>query len=81
LRLLNWHEMFNDVLGHAPLYDEPGGEIVCNFRAPTPFQAVGRQGTDWVQIVGESAGCPADGWLTTPEDLIWLVPRIDENVG
>ena len=71
LRLLNWHEMFNDVLGHAPLYDQPDGEIVCHFRAPTLFQAIARQGTDWVQIVGESADCPSDGWLTMPEDLIW----------
>ena len=36
LRLLNWHEMFNDVIGHTPLLAAPGGEAVCAFRAPTP---------------------------------------------
>ncbi len=75
LRLLNWHEMFNDVIGHAPLYAEPGGDVVCHFRAPTLFQAIARQGIDWVQITGESASCPATGWLATPEDLNW--PEID----
>ena len=35
LRLLNWHEMFNDVIGQAPLHAEPDGEKVCQFRAPT----------------------------------------------
>ncbi len=72
LRILNWHEMFNDVLGHVPMYDRPGGERVCNFRAPTQFQAIARQGDGWVQIIGESAGCPAGGWLAEPESLAWI---------
>lgn len=65
LRLLNWHEMFNDVLGHAPLYAEPdtASDPVCNFRAPTEFSVVGRNGEDWVSIVGQSAGCESEGWL------------------
>lgn len=71
LRILNWHEMFNDVLGHAPLYDAPDGEVVCNFRAPTLFSAVARQDDGWVQIAGESAGCPGSGWLAGPEHLDW----------
>ncbi|MCB9455946.1 MAG: DUF3179 domain-containing protein [Anaerolineaceae bacterium] len=71
LRLLNWHELFNDVIGHAPLYDEPDGEIVCHYRAPGPFRAVARQGDSWVQISGDSAGCPVNGWLGAPETLVW----------
>ncbi len=71
LRILNWHEMFNDVLGRAPLYDAPDGDVVCNFRAPTLFSAVARQGDGWVQITGESAGCPAQGWLAEPGSLEW----------
>lgn len=74
LRLLNWHEMFNDVIGHAPLHDAPGGEIVCNFRAPTTFAAIAAEqvdGTTYVQIAGESAGCPLLGWLDAPESLLW----------
>jgi hypothetical protein len=71
LRLLNWHEMFNDVVGHAPLYDAPDGESVCNFRAPTEFSAVARSGEDWVQIVGYSAGCAEGGWLANPAGLNW----------
>lgn len=74
LRQLNWHEMFNDVVGHAPLYAQPGGEIVCNFRAPTTFVAVAAEdvdGTTYVQIAGESAGCPLLGWLAAPETLAW----------
>ena len=62
LRLLNWHEMFNDIIGHTPMYDAPDGEVVCNFRAPTDFTARGYLG-DYVLIHGESAGCPTDGWL------------------
>ncbi|HLA45672.1 MAG TPA: DUF3179 domain-containing (seleno)protein, partial [Aggregatilineales bacterium] len=58
LRILNWHEMFNDVFGMVPLFDAPDGESICNFRAPTPFKAVARQGEEWVQIAGHSAGCP-----------------------
>ena len=76
LRQLNWHEMFNDVIGQAPLYDAPDGEIVCHFRAPTDFIAVARQGVGWVQIFGESAGCPDSGWLAEPEALEWL-GRVD----
>jgi len=70
LRLLNWHEMFNDVIGHAPLFDAPDGEQVCNFRAPTPFSALGKSGADWVFIEGDSAGCPRDGWIQT-EHIEW----------
>jgi len=67
LRLLNWHEMFNDVVGHAPLYAEPDaeGDVLCNFRAPTVFTVVAREGEDWVSIVGQSAGCAESGWLQT----------------
>ncbi|MCB9449845.1 MAG: DUF3179 domain-containing protein [Anaerolineaceae bacterium] len=71
LRLLNWHELFNDVIGHAPLYDAPDGNIVCYFRAPVEFKATARQGDSWVSITGESAGCPLNGWLTAPETLVW----------
>jgi hypothetical protein len=70
LRLLNWHEMFNDVIGHAPLFDAPDGEQVCNFRAPTVFSALGKSGTDWVRIDGRSAGCPRDGWIQA-EHIEW----------
>ena len=70
LRLLNWHEMFNDVFGQAPLFDAPGGEQVCHFRAPSPFQALGRSGDDWVQISGRSAACPRSGWLR-PEHIVF----------
>jgi len=72
LRLLNWHEMFNDVIGRAPLVDQPNGEVTCQFRAPLPFRALARQGDDWVQILGTSAGCPeAGGWLADPAGLKW----------
>ncbi len=70
LRLLNWHEMFNDVIGHAPLYAEPDGEQVCDFRAPTEFEALARSGDSWVFISGRSAGCPREGWLRA-EDIHW----------
>lgn len=67
LRLLNWHEMFNDVIGHTPMLAEMGGEVVCHFRAPTPFRALGYQvdakGDPWVRVMGSSAGCQEDGWL------------------
>ena len=49
--------MFNDVIGHAPLYDAPNGEQVCDFRAPTTFFARGKSGDEWVFIGGDSAGC------------------------
>ncbi len=74
LRLLNWHEMFNDVIGHAPLYDAPGGEVVCDFRAPAPFAAIAMaevDGATFVQVVGTSADCPSIGWLGEPETLDW----------
>ena len=70
LRLLNWHEMFNDVIGGAPLFDGPDGEQVCNFRAPTPFSAIGRAGDDWVMISGRSAACPRQGWMAA-DDIKW----------
>ena len=71
LRLLNWHEMFNDVIGQAPLYDAPDGVKVCGFRAPTVFEARARSGSDWALIHGLSAGCPRDGWLQQ-EHIRWL---------
>lgn len=70
LRLLNWHEMFNDVIGQAPLYDSPNGEQLCNFRAPTPFSAIGRAGEEWVLISGRSAACPRQGWMAA-DDIEW----------
>lgn len=70
LRVLNWHEMFNDVLGFTPMYDAPEGEVDCHFRAPTAFSAVARSGEDQVQVVGYSAGCPESGWLAA-EALEW----------
>ena len=73
LRLLNWHEMFNDVIGHAPLYDEPAGEQVCNFRAPAPLEVRARSGDDWLLVYGRSAGCPRSGWLRSA-DLEWIAP-------
>lgn len=71
LRLLNWHEMFNDVFGHTPMYDAVGGEQVCNFRAPTEFRAIARDGEDWVHIAGQSAGCPEEGWVAVAA-LGWI---------
>lgn len=71
LRLLNWHEMFNDVIGHAPLFAEPGGELVCNFRAPTPFEVRARSGDDWLLVYGRSADCPRSGWLRSA-DVVWI---------
>lgn len=72
LRQLNWHEMFNDVIGSAPLYDAPDGEVLCNFLAPVNFRAVGRMGDAWVLINGDSAGCPEnEGWLQHPTGLNW----------
>ncbi len=71
LRLLNWHEMFNDVIGQAPLYDEPAGVKVCDFRAPTAFEARARSGEGWALISGRSAGCPREGWLRA-EHIQWL---------
>lgn len=71
LRIMNWHEMFNDVIGHTAMLDAPNGEQICNFRAPTVFQAIARDGDEWVQINGVSAGCEAQGWLAV-DDLEWL---------
>ncbi|MEL6306833.1 MAG: DUF3179 domain-containing (seleno)protein [Chloroflexota bacterium] len=70
LRLLNWHEMFNDVIGHTPMYNAPDGDFVCNFRAPTTFRATEKSG-DWVHIIGQSAGCEPEGWVNQG-DLTWL---------
>lgn len=74
LRLLNWHEMFNDVIGHSAMFDAIDGEQVCNFRAPTSFSALAYQtdtaGNDWVTISGESANCPETGWLAA-DTLEW----------
>ena len=72
LRLLNWHEMFNDVIGQTPMYDAPNGEAVCQFRAPNAFEALARSGQDWVLVAGTSAACPRSGWLKmdTDEDAI-----------
>ena len=67
LRLLNWHEMFNDVIGHTPLLSEVGGETLCNFRAPNRVKALGYRlddsGQAWVNVVGTSPACSEDGWL------------------
>ena len=71
LRLLNWHEMFNDVIGHAPMFDAPDGEQVCNFRAPTPFSAKGKSGDEWVFIEGVSADCAREGWIQV-EYIEWF---------
>ncbi|GAB5491751.1 MAG: hypothetical protein Phog2KO_19660 [Phototrophicaceae bacterium] len=71
LRQMNWHEMFNDVIGHTALYDVPNGTQVCNFRAPTVFQVIARDGDDWVQINGVSAGCIEQGWVSS-QDLEWV---------
>ncbi len=79
LRLLNWHEMFNDVIGHTPMHAEVCGEQVCNFRAPTEFSIHAFQsdlsGNNWVQIQGESAACPETGFLSTDalefSDVSW----------
>ena len=71
LRLLNWHEMFNDVIGQAPLYSEPDGDKICDFRAPTAFEARARSGDGWALIHGLSAGCPREGWLRQ-EHIRWL---------
>lgn len=71
LRLLNWHEMFNDVIGMSPVYDAPNGEGICNFRAPRPFQARGQQ-EGWIFITGDSAGCPTTGGFLDPaSDVSW----------
>lgn len=76
LRLLNWHEMFNDEIGMAPLYAEPEGELVCHFRAPTPFDVLARSGQSWMKITGDSAGCPRSGWLRAA-DMRWLEDDAD----
>ena len=79
LRLLNWHEMFNDVIGHTPMYDSPNGEQVCNFRAPTEFSAIAQADDGWVLIEGESAGCPEQGWIST-ESIQWADEATWEDV-
>jgi len=72
LRLLNWHEMFNDVIGSTPLYVEPGGEgdPICDFRAPVTFRATAHSDGEWVRITGRSAACPENGWVAR-DALIW----------
>jgi len=78
LRVLNWHEMFNDVIGFAPLYDAPGGDALCNFRAPIVFDAIARDGDAWVNIIGTSPGCPvSDGWLAV-DAVEWLDSTWDD---
>ena len=77
LRLLNWHEMFNDVIGHTPLFDTPNGTQVCNFRAPTEFSATAQTTDGWVKIYGESANCPASGWIAA--DAIQWNDGVDAN--
>ncbi len=81
LRLLNWHEMFNDVIGSAPLYDEANTDAdpVCQFRAPAIFSAIGRSGDDWVRVVGESAGCPSNGWLQV-DSVVWVDEVTEETL-
>ena len=79
LRLLNWHEMFNDVIGQAPLFDAADGEQVCNFRAPTPFEVRGRRGEDWLLIYGRSADCPRSGWLRAAD--VSLLDEADRLAG
>ena len=44
---------------------------VCDFRAPTEFDARARSGEGWVLISGLSAGCPREGWLRL-EQVRWL---------
>lgn len=71
LRLLNWHEMFNDVLGSTPLYAAPGdAEPVCDFLAPVEFRTTARSGDDWVEIHGLSTECPTTGWIAV-EAVDW----------
>lgn len=63
LRILNWHEMFNDVIGHTPLLDAPNGEQLCNFRAGIEFRARARSGDDFIWIGGTSPDCADEGWI------------------
>lgn len=77
LRLMNWHEMFNDVIGHTPMLSAPDGDLLCNFRAPTVFNAIARSGDEWVQINGVSASCPQDGWLAV-ESVEWVDSTWDD---
>ena len=77
LRIMNWHEMFNDVIGHTPMLDAPDGEQICNFRAPTVFNALARDGDSWVLINGESAGCEREGWLAV-DAVEWVAATWDD---
>jgi hypothetical protein len=80
LRILNWHEMFNDVIGAVPMYDAPSGEVVCDFRAPNGFTALARQGEDWLYAIGQSPGCPSDAaaWLPDPASLTYTTGTWDD---
>ena len=84
LRLLNWHEMFNDVIGHTPLLDRVGGETLCKFRAPNEVKALGYEldgaGQAWVKVIGISAACPEGGWLAASA-LDWEVGAWKEARG
>lgn len=71
LRIMNWHEMFNDVIGFTPIYDSPNGEQICNFRAPNELRALAREGEEWVLIEGYSPACPDSGWVAI-DDLEWV---------
>lgn len=77
LRIMNWHEMFNDVVGHTPMLDAPDGEQICNFRAPTIFNALARDSDSWVLINGESAGCERQGWLAV-DAVEWVSSSWDD---
>ena len=63
LRIMNWHEMFNDVIGFTPMYNAPNGEQVCNFRAPNELRALAREGEEWILVEGYSSACPDSGWV------------------
>ncbi|MEO1289245.1 MAG: DUF3179 domain-containing (seleno)protein [Chloroflexota bacterium] len=63
--------MFNDVIGHTPLLDTPNGEQLCNFRAPTVFDALARSGDAFVLINGQSAGCDPEGWVAV-DAIEWV---------
>ena len=77
LRIMNWHEMFNDVIGHTPMLDAPDGEQICDFRAPTVFNALARDGDSWLLINGESAGCEREGWLAV-DAVEWIDASWDD---
>lgn len=80
LRIMNWHEMFNDVIGHTPMLNAPDGEQICNFRAPTVFTAIARDGDSWIHINGDSAGCEQEGWLAV-DAVEWIDSSWDDIRG